>query len=282
MEPEVRDWEPRHALVGGGGHGGRGAGLARRAGRPVRARARGRCGRCRAGGDASPRTAVRAGDDEPRPRTRSSASSRRPARELGRRDPCGAVGGGARRPPTDTVYALACRPDREVLRARALRHQATLAGSAHRARRSEVAALVELIPELPARGLVAGPSPSSCRTRSGDCRGSSVRGRTRSAFVLPARDLAGCRGVDAYRRHRGDECEPPRSGGSLSPLRCVSRRSSTVSPPFSTEASFPASRRPCSISRGPSPASSAEGARACGGGSCSGRGVAPVGWRPPL
>jgi L-threonylcarbamoyladenylate synthase len=59
--------------------------------------------------------------------------------------------------PTDTVYGLACRPDREepvralsVLKRRSQTQPIALVAAS-------VAALVELIPELPVRGLVAGP-----------------------------------------------------------------------------------------------------------------------------
>jgi L-threonylcarbamoyladenylate synthase len=59
--------------------------------------------------------------------------------------------------PTDTVYGLACRPDREasVRALSAIKRRSQAQPIALVA--ASVAALVELIPELPARGLVAGP-----------------------------------------------------------------------------------------------------------------------------
>jgi L-threonylcarbamoyladenylate synthase len=59
--------------------------------------------------------------------------------------------------PTDTVYGLACRPDREeavralsVLKRRSAEQPIALVATS-------VDALVELIPELPARGVLTGP-----------------------------------------------------------------------------------------------------------------------------
>jgi len=59
--------------------------------------------------------------------------------------------------PTDTVYGLACRPDREeaVRALSALKRRSQAQPIALVA--ASVAALVELIPELTVRGLVAGP-----------------------------------------------------------------------------------------------------------------------------
>ena len=153
LEPEVRDWEPREALVGVGATEAVARGARRRARAGRRARPRG-CSRGRRAGRGDARRArVRRVVVTTQTSPGATGSSRERGRdELGRRRRC-ARSTPARLVviPTDTVYGLACRPDARR-RPRAVGAQAALARAADRARRRERrGARVELIPELPAR-----------------------------------------------------------------------------------------------------------------------------------
>ena len=213
--------------------------------------------------DASPRTAATS-----RCRRRLDLAGRDrvvegdPAVSIGRGDDRGAArqasSSSSRRTPSTASRA---GPDREepVRALSALKRR--VAGSADRARRGQRRRARRADPRA-ARARV-GRRPvhaSSCRTRSGDCswltgaRPDTIGVRIPDVTGPAAEVLARCR------RHRGDEREPPRRPRIRVASPMCRRRSSKASPPFSTAASCPARRRPCSTSTGPEPRVLREGA----------------------
>ncbi len=116
--------------------------------------------------------------------------------------------------PTDTVYGLACRPDREdavralsTLKQRSPDQPIALVASG-------VEPLRELIPELPVDDLLARRVHSRrLRTRRIACPGSAAPAET-IGVRIPEVDRSRRRAPRARRRRRGHECEPARRRGS--------------------------------------------------------------------
>ena len=188
LEPEVRDWEPRAALVGPGTTERIARAALRRAQarRPPRARGRRRAGRRRRG-RGSPGSGTRRSRrvpdlDGPAARGRGAPPGRR---RRGRRSAACRPAGDPRRPTRSTGCMRA--PDEEAVRrlyAVKGRRDGAADGAARRGTSTRWSSSSRSSPAKPRRSCARcypGRSRSLCRTRRGGCPGSRAATATRSA-----------------------------------------------------------------------------------------------------